>query len=269
MRLRHLFDAVKPRLPRSPAGAAGSPKSARRSSAARLVVEALEDRFVPASLSISNVWVAEGVSGTHNAQVTVRLSEPKSGPVRVDYNTFTRFDSSATPGIDYDNVSGRLTFAPGETVKAILVPVHGDRIPEWDETFMVRLHHPKGATISNPTAIVTIQDSSPRLAIYGYGGSEAGSYLTFVVYLSHAYDLPVTVQYGTYDSTAIAGQDYVGASGTLTFAPGETMMTIAIDIIQDTIPESDEVFIVGLAHLTNAMYDYDNSWNEGWIYADV
>lgn len=258
MWLRNPFAATKP----------GPDPAHRRPSATRLAVEALEDRSVPASLSISDVRVWEGTSGTHNAAAVVRLSAPSNRTVRVDYSTASGFGTTATPGSDYDAVSGRLTFAPGETAKAILVPVHGDQAVELDETFQIRLHNPKGAKISDGSALVTIQDSSPRVTIYGFGGSEASGTVTFGVYLSAASDLLVTVNYYTYDGDALAGQDYVSASGTLTFAPGETTKTITVDVIGDTIPEADEVFYVDLA-ATNALFDYYESLPQGWISADV
>jgi hypothetical protein len=267
MWLRNLIDSLKPRRSRSPASKGA--KAPRRFSATRLGVEALEDRSVPASLSISDVTVAEGVSGTHNAEITVRLSAPSSKTVQVDYRTVPGTGLWATPGSDYDAVSGRLTFAPSETAKSIRVPVHGDRFAEWDETFEVWLQRPKGASIADYSGTVTIQDSSPRLSFYGFGGSEADGYVTFQVVLSAASDVPVTVHYYTYDGTALAGQDYVHANGMLTFAPGETSKIITIAIIADTMPEPYEVFYFGLTTATNAMIDFDGGSNEGWIYDEL
>ena len=54
---------------------------------------------------------------------------------------------------------------------------------------------------------------------------------------------PVTVQYATADGTADA-TDYVPASGTLTFAPGETRARIPIMIKGDALDEPDEIFFV-------------------------
>src|SRR5262249_35567811 len=147
--------------------------------------------------SISDAVVMEGLSGTHNAEVTVRLSAPSTKSVTVDYITPSMF-GTASAGSDYEAVSGKLTFAPGETTKSILVPVHGDRLPENDETFQVWLEHPKGATVANASGTVTILDSSPRISISDYAtASQADSFMTFTVSLSAAYDQPVTVNYGT------------------------------------------------------------------------
>ena len=42
-----------------------------------------------------------------------------------------------------------------------------------------------------------------------------------------------TVAYATSDGTATAGADYTAASGTLTFAPGQTVKTVVVAIADD------------------------------------
>lgn len=202
-------------------------------SSARLSVEELDARIVPARLSVADVTIVEGNSGTQYAQVSVRLDAPRWQTVSVNYATSA---GSATAGSDYDAVSGTLTFARGQTLKTLLVPVHGDRLSEPDETFAVSLSGARGATISDGTGVVTIADNEPRLSIgnaegtvvYDLDGNVTGTTLHFTVSLALAYDQPVTVNYATADGTATAGVDYLAASGTLTFAPGETTKTIAV-----------------------------------------
>jgi uncharacterized membrane protein len=78
---------------------------------------------------------------------------------------------------------------------------------------------------------------------------------TFTVTLSAAYTETVTVAYATADGTATAGPpqaDYQAASGTLTFAPGETSKTITVRVIGDRLPEPNETFVVNLSGPTNA-----------------
>ena len=60
--------------------------------------------------------------------------------------------------------------------------------------------------------------------------------------------VPFTVHYTTVPqgSTATAGQDYVAASGTLTFAAGVATQTLSITIIDDTIVELTESVLVKL-----------------------
>ncbi|MDX1948586.1 MAG: Calx-beta domain-containing protein [Pirellulaceae bacterium] len=59
-----------------------------------------------------------------------------------------------------------------------------------------------------------------------------------------------TVQFATLDGSARAGQDYVSAAGTLTFAPGESEKTVAIDLLADTLAEGDEHFVFQLSNPT-------------------
>jgi len=54
------------------------------------------------------------------------------------------------------------------------------------------------------------------------------------------------VQYTTSDGTAMtADSDYVAASGTVTFNPGETSKTITVNVNGDTKFEQNETFFVG------------------------
>jgi hypothetical protein len=210
----------------------------------RLGIEALEDRCVPATLSVGDVTVTEGTSGVQYAAVRVTLSEPLRKPVTVNYGTS---NGSATAGSDYAAASGKLSFAKNETSKTILVPVYGDQVPEFDESFAVRLSNSKGATIADGVGFVTIADNSPRLSISSEFGSE-GDVMTFTVSLSAPLGTAFTVNFATVDSYAIAGEDYVATSGTLTFAPGETTKTFTVQILADGLEEFDEDFYVSLSN---------------------
>ena len=61
----------------------------------------------------------------------------------------------------------------------------------------------------------------------------------------------LSVDYVTTDGTAIAGQDYTAASGTLNFSAGETSKTIQIPILDDSTTESSETFTVVLRNTTS------------------
>ncbi len=84
-------------------------------------------------------------------------------------------------------------------------------------------------------------------------GNAGTTFFTFTVTLSAAYRVPVTVNFATQDGTAIAGEDYLAASGTLTFAPGETSKIITVEVIGDPTREPDETLFVNLSGATNAL----------------
>jgi hypothetical protein len=197
------------------------------------------------TVSIADASIDEGNLGARRVAVVVELSARSSKSVSVNYATV---NGTALAGSDYAATSGKLTFAPGETRKSIQVPVTGDRRPEGDESFDVKLGGTKNAKVARHLAAVAIVDDEPRIEITGvfgtYEGNDGVSVFNFDVNLSAAYDLPVAVDFATQDSTAIAGEDYLAASGTLTFAPGETSKTISVVILGDTTAEADEGFVV-------------------------
>src|SRR5262249_31561030 len=76
--------------------------------------------------------------------------------------------------------------------------------------------------------------------------------VTFAVTLSARGTQTVTVAYATGDGTATAGSDYQAASGTLTFAPGETRKTVTRLVKGDRLGEPNEAFVVNLSSPANA-----------------
>ncbi|MDX2038554.1 MAG: cellulase family glycosylhydrolase [Isosphaeraceae bacterium] len=83
-------------------------------------------------------------------------------------------------------------------------------------------------------------------------GGGSTRYASFTVSLTKAHSQKVTLQYATVDGTAKAGLDYVAASGTLEFAPGETRKTVNVALVGDDLVESDETFTLRLSNSTNA-----------------
>ncbi|MCQ6473432.1 Calx-beta domain-containing protein, partial [Vibrio parahaemolyticus] len=57
----------------------------------------------------------------------------------------------------------------------------------------------------------------------------------------------VSVNYATGNGTATAGSDYVGTSGTLTFANGVTSKTFVVRIKNDKLAEGNETVILTLS----------------------
>jgi len=79
------------------------------------------------------------------------------------------------------------------------------------------------------------------------------AWATFTVTLSAPSTLPVTVNYATANGTALAGSDYTAASGTITFAPGQTSQTIIVKTLDDTAYEGSATFVVNLSSPTGAI----------------
>jgi len=199
-------------------------------------------------ISMGGVTVTEGNTGTINAMFTVNLSATSPVDVTVDYSTA---DGSAVAGSDYTSKSGDVTIPAGQTSATFAVPVLGDRDFEPTEYFSVTLSNATNAVIANAQAFGAIVDDEPRISINDVirveGRQNKTTLFTFTVTLSAAYDQAVTMSYRTVDGTATTSDnDYVAKTGTLTFAPGETMKTITIEVKGDSKNELNETFYVDL-----------------------
>src|SRR5205085_2700647 len=112
------------------------------------------------SLSVNDVTISEGNTGTRFATFTVSLSPTPTKTVTVNYATA---DGTATSPGDYQSAAGTLTFAPGQTTKTITVQVKGDTRAEGDETFFVNLSGAVNALIQDGQGLGVIRnDDSPR-----------------------------------------------------------------------------------------------------------
>jgi hypothetical protein len=114
----------------------------------------------PPALSVNDVTVAEGNSGTQTAVFTVTLSGSADQPVTVDFATA---DGTASAGSDYVALSGQRTFAVGVGTQTISVTVNGDTAVEPSETFTINLSGATNATIADAQGQGTIanDDSAP------------------------------------------------------------------------------------------------------------
>jgi hypothetical protein len=76
----------------------------------------------------------------------------------------------------------------------------------------------------------------------------AASQLAVTVSLASASAGTTTVNYATADGTALAGRDYVAASGTLTFPPGLTSRTIVVQTLDDGVADPTRAFTINLSN---------------------
>jgi cysteine-rich repeat protein len=114
-------------------------------------------------LSIANVSVTEGDSGTRLATFTVQLSQVASVPVSY---TIATANGSAIAGSDYEAKSLTAETIPiGSSSRTFDVTINGDNVYESNETFTVDVSNVVGATVSDGQAIGTITDDDMP---YGY-----------------------------------------------------------------------------------------------------
>jgi hypothetical protein len=115
------------------------------------------------TISIDDVTMNEGNSGTTSFVFTATLSNPPSGnfTIMVNYATMngTAMAGTCAGGSDYVATSGQVTFNRNNLMRPISVSVCGDTVVEADETFFVDLSNPtNGAVITKPRGTGTIRN---------------------------------------------------------------------------------------------------------------
>ena len=211
-----------------------------------------------AQISIGDVYLSEGNSGTTSFNFPVNLSHAVNEPVTVTYGTA---DGSAVEDSDYAAGSGTVTIPTGQTSGTITVLVTADNQIESEEEFYVNLSNPSVGTIIDSQGTGYIYDDEPYIYISSASAAEGNDGTTafdFTVTLSSATGVAVTVDFATSDGLAVAGDgDYVETFGTVTFDPGVTSQTITVQVNGDLNVEADEDFYVNLSNPTNAQIGYN------------
>ena len=200
------------------------------------------------TLSIADASVTEGNSGTTDLTFTVtRSARAVASTVK-----WATSNGTATAGSDYAAASGTLSFAAGELTKTITVKVTGDTAVETTETLLLTLSAPTGATIARAQATGTIvnDDVAATFAVNDVRVNEGKSgttTATFTVTRTNP-DGTASIKWATANGTALTSDaDYVAASGTVSFAAGETSKSVSVVVNGDVKVEADEVFYVNLS----------------------
>ena len=152
--------------------------------------------------------------------------------------------------------TGTVTFAKDDTSKTITIEVTGDTIAENDETFAVILSDPTGATITTASAEGVIVNDDTNLGIIAINanqveGNSGSKSFTFAIQRTGVLSGTSTTSWAAAGSgiTPADASDFAGGilpSDTVTFAPGEAIKLISVDINGDTQIETDETFSVTL-----------------------
>ncbi|MEH6909697.1 MAG: choice-of-anchor F family protein [Oceanicoccus sp.] len=182
---------------------------------------------------------------------SVMLTVERNGGFETASVDYATSDNTAIGGSDYTAVAGSFSFAEGEVSKTIEVMLIDDLIHEDDESFVVALGNVSvGASLGTiDSSIVTIADNDPIIVQFrdaNYTVTEEGGSVVIAVDRSNSLGA-FTVDYTTVAVSAVSDTDFVAATGTLTFADGESSKEIEISILEDTIVEADETFSVTLS----------------------
>jgi hypothetical protein len=215
----------------------------------------LNDDAVPTvSLSVNDVTVTEGNSGTTGAAFTVSLSAASPSAVTVDIGV--AFVTALAEDFQSAQTTS-LTFAPGETTKTFNVVVRGETVYETDETYRVELRNPVGAFITDDAGLGTIlnDDVPPTISVGDVNVIEGNGFVTFVTFevtLSGPSGLPVEFRFRTVGNSATPDEDFVAAEAFSGVGPGTTSANIPVIVYGDTLIEGDETFFLDISEVTGA-----------------
>jgi hypothetical protein len=207
------------------------------------------------TISIDDVTTTEGNAGTHS--VTFLITQSGRGKTSVHFATA---NGSASNPADYLSTSGTVRFAGGHRKNKVTITIVGDTLDETDETFLVRLSAPVGATIADGEGqgTITDDDAPPSVSTLAAvavpeGSGGASTTASIDITLSAVSGRDVSVGYATADGTATAGSDYAAVSGTLQIPAGQTVGTVLVTITgDDTTEVGGETFDLDISNPTNA-----------------
>ncbi|OPY28919.1 MAG: Calx-beta domain protein [Methanocella sp. PtaU1.Bin125] len=229
-----------------------SPKNATTGTPASTTITITDEDAQPTlRFAAATYTVAENAGA---ATVTVNLTGSTALPVSVNYSVT---GGNATAGTDYTGGAGTLTFAPGTTTASFNVNILNDAMDENDETIVFTLSNPKNASTGTPastTITITDNDAQPtlRFAAATYTVAENAGAATITVSLSGSTSKPVSVNYSVSGGSAIAGTDYTGGSGMLSFTPGVTSASFSVSLINDAAYRGNRTITLSLGNLKNA-----------------
>ena len=239
-----------------------------------------------AALPLMSIVGGEATQEPGHLNFVVTLSEASDHTISVQYvNESPPSGAIANEGTDYLPVAGTLVFGPGETAKSIRVAVLDDGVSESAELVFVSLRHPTNARFKQSLstsrcgnwdgcgvevccACGLIADPRPSLRIFSNVVQEGkANYMSFVVSLDHAAGEPVNFHYQTLDGTAIGGEDFVSAAGTVSISPWNSGTRFNVQILDDDVVEAKETFTVELSDVAGAV-QVARSQATGTIYDD-
>ena len=190
-----------------------------------------------------------------NGQFTILLSNTSDQDTIVSYSV----SGSATAGDDYQPLAGTVLIAAGTSSATIDVNVLDQPILENSETVTLSLTGTSDARIAVNTSLdqatVTIADDDSAVVSVVASDNQAAEATPlnngeFTVTLSEASDTATTISY-TVSGSADAGDDYVSLPGTISLAAGQTVATIALNVIDDLNLENDESVTLTLNSVTS------------------
>lgn len=185
----------------------------------------INDAELPPAFSIATASANEG------SALTFKVSRNSSvaGQQSVSYATA---DATAYTGIDYTPSSGVLNFAPADHEKIFTVATFDRNLFQGTRTLTATLSNATGGAaiaVASATGAINDIDPAPAFSINSPGTVTQGQAIAFTVNKSGgATSGPVDIGYSTANGSAVAGTDFAGTAGILTFSASETVKSLTV-----------------------------------------
>ncbi|XP_058512174.1 adhesion G-protein coupled receptor V1 [Ochotona princeps] len=218
---------------------------------AHVVITANDDAFGILQLSAPAVRVAE-------SHVGPIINVTRTGGAFADVSVkFKAVPITAVAGEDYSIASSDVVLLEGETSKVVPIYIINDIYPELEESLLVQLLNQTtgGAKLGALTeAVIIIEASDDPYGLFDFQITKLT--VEEPEFSSVEVNLPiirnsgtlgtVTVQWVATITGQLATGDLQVVSGNVTFAPGETIQTLLLEVLADDVPEIEEVIQVQL-----------------------
>ena len=208
----------------------------------------------PATLSLSAATYSV-VENAVNAVVTVNRTGSTAGAVTVE---IAATNGTALSGTDYTAPVTPVSFADGETSKAVNIPVT-DRVGfQGDRSFTATISNPAGGavlgTTTSATVTITDNETQPSVALSSatFSVSEAAGTVAIGLVRTGDADTAFSVSFATSGGTAVVARDYTALSTTVNFAAGETTKTVDVTILDAAGFQGSRTFDATISNAVNA-----------------
>lgn len=196
-----------------------------------------------------------------------------SGPVSVDLVRLGRLDTALALRFEEVDYSGNrsplrtgqyrietgsvVRFAPGELRARVELEMASDPLREADQNSLLKIRALEGDSSGLAYIDLSLEDDDQRsfeenlgtdtvgfaVSQMSVGEQDPAVQVDLVRY--NPGDQPLTVGFSVSDITAVDGEDYFAPGGNeIAFAPGQRSARLLVPLVQDTVYEGDEAFVV-------------------------
>jgi hypothetical protein len=190
--------------------------------------------------------------GTAKAVITLKRTGVLVGPISVKVGVL---GGTATLGADFLAPADTIAMPSGVALKTFTVDIVNDADLEPDETVVLGLADPIGASLGpQATATLTIVDNEPvvQFSAAAYTVNEAGPKATITLKRTGSVLGAATVNVAVTGGSATAGADFTPPVMPVTFTSGLAAKTFTIDIANDHDGEPNETVELAITGATGA-----------------